>query len=130
MQLTTKGLKHTECEIHGRPSMAANKTLLLMMFASMSLIIWHVWVYGTTTHAVNSESLQGPFPILLGSEIWDLLFNGHGIFAELWAILPYFIVGILLAGYIRTYKLAMKLQITLRRHGILSVFIAAFVGMI
>ncbi|MFZ2197074.1 MAG: permease, partial [Thermodesulfovibrionales bacterium] len=130
MQLITKGVKHTECEIHGRPSMAANKTLLFMLMASMSLIIWHVWVYGTTTHAINSESLQRPFPILLGSEIWDLLFNGHGIVAELWAILPYFIVGILLAGYIRTYKLAMKLQITLRRHGILSVFVAALVGMI
>src|SRR5512139_1532393 len=123
MQLITKAVKHTECEVHGRPSMAANKTLLFMLLASLSLIIWHVWVYGTTTPVMSPVSLQRPFPILLGSEIWDLLFNAHGIVAELWAILPYFIVGILLAGYIRTYKLAMKLQSTLRRHGILSVFV-------
>lgn len=101
-----------------------------MLLASLSLIIWHVWVYGTTTQAINPELLQRPFPILLGTEIWDLLFNGHGMVAELWAIFPYFIVGILLAGYIRTYKIAMKLQISLRRHGILSVFIASLVGMI
>ena len=101
-----------------------------MLFASLSLIIWHVWVYGTTTQTINREPLQRPFPILLGKEIWDLLFNGHGIVAELWGIFPYFIVGILLAGYIRTYKLAMKLQISLKRHGILSVFLASLAGMI
>ena len=130
MPLITKSVKHTECEIHGTPSMAANKTLLFMMLASLSLIIWHVWVYGTTTQTINPESLQRPFPILLGKEIWDLLFNGHGIVAELWDILPYFIVGILLAGYIRTYKFAVKLQASFRRHGLASVFLASLVGMI
>jgi uncharacterized membrane protein YraQ (UPF0718 family) len=118
------------CEIHGPRHKTANKTLLFMMLASLSLIIWHVWVYGPTGQATNPELLQKPFPVLLGSEIWDLLFNPHGIIAELWSIFPYFIVGILLAGYIRTYKIAVKLQTTIGRYGFLSVFLASLVGIL
>lgn len=125
------GIKQNEeCQVHGVPSRTANRTLLLMILASLSLIIWHVWVYGPTGQASSPGSLQKPFPIIVGSEIWDLIFNRHGIFAELWDILPYFIVGILLAGYLRTYKIAVKLQTSLRRHGLLSVFLASLVGMI
>ena len=101
-----------------------------MILASLSLIIWHVWLYGPTAQTINPESLHRPFPLLLGSEIWDLLFSPHGVIAELWDVFPYFIVGILLAGYIRTYKIAVKLQATLKRYGILSVFLASLVGMI
>ncbi len=122
--------RNEECQIHVAPSKTANRTLFLMILASLSLIIWHVWVYGPTGQAASSGSLQKPFPIIVGSEIWDLIFNRHGIFAELWDILPYFIVGILLAGYLRTYKIAVKLQTSLRRHGLLSVFLASLVGMI
>jgi uncharacterized membrane protein YraQ (UPF0718 family) len=122
--------RNDECQIHGAPSKAANKMLLFMILASLSLIIWHVWVYGPTNQTTKPESLQKPFPMLLGSEIWDLLFNRHGIIAELWSVLPYFMVGILLAGYIRTYKLAVKLQNSLRRHGILSVFLASLAGIL
>jgi uncharacterized membrane protein YraQ (UPF0718 family) len=104
--------------------------LLFMILASLSLIIWHVWVYGPTDQTTKPESLQRPFPMLLGSEVWDLLFNRHGIIAELWNVFPYFIVGILLAGYIRTYKIAVKLQATLRRYGFLSVFLASLVGIL
>lgn len=99
-----------------------------MILASLSLIIWHVWVYGPTSQATKPELLQRPFPILLGSEIWDLFFNRHGIIAELWDVFPYFIVGVLLAGFIRTYKIAVKLQTALRRYGLLSVFLASLVG--
>jgi uncharacterized membrane protein YraQ (UPF0718 family) len=131
MPLKTVIMKRAEeCQVHGTPSRAANKTLLFMILASLSLIIWHVWVYGPTGQTTRPESLQRPFPLLLGSEIWDLLFHRHGVIAELWDILPYFIVGILLAGYIRTYKIAAKLQTSLRRHGLLSVFLASLVGMI
>jgi len=131
MTFKTISMKRTEeCEVHGKPSLAANRALLFMVLASLSLIIWHVWAYGPTEHATHPELLQKPFPILLGGEIWDLLFDGHGILAELWDVLPYFIVGILLAGYIRTYKIALKLQGALRKYGILSVFFASLVGMI
>lgn len=125
------GMKKTEeCKVHGAPSRAANKTLLFMVAASLSLTVWHVWVYGPTGQTANPEMLQRPFHILLGNEIWDILFSRHGILAELWDVLPYFIVGILLAGYIRTYKIATRLQLSLRRHGFLSVFLASLIGMI
>ena len=131
MPLRIAGMKRTEeCQVHGAPSRAANKTLFFMVLASFSLIIWHVWSYGPTGQTANPELLGRPFPVLLGSEIWDLLFNRHGILAELWDVLPYFIVGILLAGYLRTYKIAMKLQASLRRYGVLSVFLASFVGIL
>jgi uncharacterized membrane protein YraQ (UPF0718 family) len=119
-----------ECQVHGASSRTANKTLLLMMLLSSSLIIWHVLVYGPTIQAPDAEMLRRPFPLLLGSEIWDLVFNSHGILAELWDVFPYFIIGILLAGYIRTYKIAVKLQTKLRRYGILSVVLASLVGIL
>ncbi len=129
MSLKMKRVKDNDaCEIHGSHRKPANKTLLFMILASLSLIIWHVWVYGPTGQTTNPDLLQRPFPMLLGSEIWDLLFNRRGIIAELWSVFPYFIVGVLLAGYIRTYKIAVKLQTTLRRYGFLSVFLASLVG--
>ena len=101
-----------------------------MMLSSLLLIIWHVWVYGPSDHVANAGAAQKSFPLLLLSEIGELLFDGHGIVAELWDVFPYFIVGILLAGYIRTYKIALKLQASLKRYGILSVFLASLAGMI
>ncbi|KAF0217375.1 MAG: hypothetical protein FD174_3341 [Geobacteraceae bacterium] len=119
-----------ECQVHGASSNAANKTLLFMILASLALIIWHVWVYGPSGHLAKSDSLPRSFPLLVGSEIWDLIFDKHGVLAELWDVFPYFIVGILLAGYLRTYKVAVKLQASLKRYGVISVFIASFVGII
>jgi len=131
MSFKTKRVKDSDaCEIHGSHRKPANKTLLFMMLASLSLIIWHVWVYGPTGQATDPDLLRRPFPMLLGSEIWDLLFNRRGMVAELWSVFPYFIVGVLLAGYIRTYKFAARLQITLRQYGFLSVFLASLVGIL
>jgi uncharacterized membrane protein YraQ (UPF0718 family) len=45
-------------------------------------------------------------------------------------VLPYFIAGILIAGYLRTFKVAVKLQASLRKYGVASVFLASFVGII
>lgn len=59
-----------------------------------------------------------------------LLFNKHGIVAEIWNVLPYFLAGILLAGWLRTFKVAQKLQASLRRYGAMSVVVASFVGII
>ncbi len=102
-----------------------------MVLASFSLIAWHVWVYGGPAgQATHPDAARKPFPLLLGSELWDLLLNPHGILAELRDIFPYFIVGILLAGFIRTYKIAVKLRGAIKRFGFLSVFLASLVGIL
>jgi uncharacterized membrane protein YraQ (UPF0718 family) len=101
-----------------------------MIMAGFAMIIWHVWFYGPAGHAGNIARTNDPFLTMLGAELWNLLTDKHGILAELWDIFPYFISGILLAGYIRTYKIAVKLQMTLRRYGVMSVFLASFIGII
>ena len=119
-----------QCDIHGNSARTVNRALVWMVLASISLVIWHVWVYGPSGHAAPYQGEARSFPLLLGAEVWDLLTNKHGILAELWEVFPYFIVGVLLAGYLRTYKIAVKLQAMLRKYGVLSVFLAAFVGII
>ena len=101
-----------------------------MILAGLAMIIWRVWAYGPAGHAGEAGRTDGPFLSLLGAELWNLLIDKHGILAELWDIFPYFIAGILLAGYIRTFKIAVKLQLTLRRYGVMSVVLASFIGII
>jgi uncharacterized membrane protein YraQ (UPF0718 family) len=101
-----------------------------MITAGFAMIIWHVWIYGPAGHVQDATNKNGPFLSNLGTELWNLLIDKHGILAELWDIFPYFISGILLAGYIRTFKIAVKLQMTLKRYGVMSVFLASFIGII
>lgn len=117
-----------ECQLHGGHAKKANRTLLIMIAACLGLIIWHVWVYGLSSSA--GSSLSAPLPMLIGYEIWDLLFNAHGVLAELRDVFPYFLVGVFLAGYLRTFKIAVKLQASLRKYGTLSIVVASFVGII
>lgn len=118
-----------ECELHGGHARTANRTLLIMLALGLGVIVWHVWAFGPSSHgAVDVRS--GSLPMLVGYELWDLLFNGHGILAELRDVFPYFLVGILLAGYLRTFKVAVKLQASLRRYGAMSVVVASLVGII
>ncbi len=119
-----------ECKIHAAPARAVNRTLLFLILASLSLIVWHVWVYGPTGHTGETVTSDKPFLLLLGNEIWDLIFDGHGILAELQDIYLYFLFGILLAGFIRTYKLAIKLRNSLIKYGVLSIVMASFVGVL
>lgn len=118
------------CHVHGGHARKANLMLLTMVLIGLFLIVWHVWVYGPGGHLQATARTDAPFLLNLGAELWNLLTDKHGILAELWDIFPYFIVGVLLAGYIRTYKFAVKLQLTLRRYGIMSVFLASFIGII
>lgn len=101
-----------------------------MVMVGFALIVWHVRVFGPSGHIKDTVNVNSSFFSMLGAELWNLLVDKHGILAELWDILPYFISGILLAGYIRTYKIAVKLQLTLRKYGAMSVFIASFIGII
>ncbi|MBI5442016.1 MAG: permease [Deltaproteobacteria bacterium] len=120
--------KRQACQAHGS-ARSANATLLTLVFVSLLLVVWHVWVYGPSTASAGHESGAG-LPLLLGQELWDLFFDRHGVLAELWDVLPYFLIGILLAGYLRTFKIAVKLQAKLRKYGVLSVFLASFIGLI
>ncbi|CAG0986355.1 Putative two-component membrane permease complex subunit SMU_747c [Geobacteraceae bacterium] len=131
MALNLFGSKPQEaCEVHGHHSGSGNRMLIAMILVSLSLVVWHVWGTGTGGHLTTSEAAPISFPVLLGSELWDLFFSDHGVMAELRDVLPYFLVGILIAGYLRTYKIAVKLQASLRKYGVLSVFLASFVGII
>ena len=131
MALNLFGTKPKEaCEVHGHHPASGNRMLIAMVLISLSLVVWHVWATGTGGHLTASETAPVPFPLLLGNELWDLFFSDHGVLAELRDVLPYFLVGILIAGYLRTYKIAVKLQSKLRKYGIMSVFLASFVGII
>lgn len=119
------------CQVHGSHGKHGNGMLIGMTAASIALIAWHVWVHGLSGHSLPTDGAsQESFPVLFGKEIWDLLFNKHGILSELRDVLPYFLAGVLLAGYLRTFKVAVKLQATLRKYGIASVFLASFIGII
>jgi uncharacterized membrane protein YraQ (UPF0718 family) len=119
-----------DCELHGGHARKANRTLLIMIAACLCLIVWHVWGHGLSNPAGGGTSPSGSLPVLVGYEIWDLMFNAHGVIAELRDVVPYFLVGIFLAGYLRTFKIAVKLQASLRKYGAMSVVVASFVGII
>ncbi|MEI7816067.1 MAG: permease [Desulfuromonadales bacterium] len=119
-----------DCQLHGGHVRKANRTLLLMIIASLSLIVWHVWAYGLSSGSGAAKGFSAPLPMLVWYEVWDLLFNSHGIIAELRDVFPYFVVGIFLAGYLRTFKIAVKLQASLRKYGAVSIIVASFVGII
>ena len=122
-------IKHDEtCQVHGAPNRTANRTLLVMIGAAAALIVWRVWALGPSN--ASPGVVPRPFLISLGREVWDLLFDGHGILAELWDVFPYFIIGVLLAGAIRTYKIAVKMRASLRKYGVASIFLASFVGIL
>lgn len=125
--------KRTEaCEIHGNQGHHhhGNWMLIAMTVLSLALIMWHVWVYGPSDRLAVGGDAPGLFPANVGWELWDLLVDKHGILAELRDVMPYFLVGILIAGYLRTFKIAVKLQASLRKYGVASVFLASFVGII
>lgn len=104
--------------------------LVGMVLAVLFLIGWHVRVFGPTGHMTIFGGESGSFGVRFANELWDLMFSSKGIVAELWEVLPYFLVGILVAGYLRTFKIAVRLQASLRKYGVLSVFLASFVGII
>jgi hypothetical protein len=118
------------CQLHGGKARSGDVMLICMVLASLSLIVWHVWVYGTSGISAGAGAVSATFPVLLGFELRDLLFGNRGIAAELWEVFPYFLAGILIAGYLRTFKIAVKLQRYLRKYGVMSVFLASFVGII
>lgn len=119
-----------ECQIHGAPSRSGDMMLAAMILASFMLVAWHVWVYGLSGSLALPGAERQPFPLELGNELRDLFFGRKGVGAELWEVFPYFLAGVFIGGFLRTYKIAVKLQAKLRKYGVLSVFLASFVGII
>lgn len=119
-----------ECELHDGHAKKANRTLQLMLLACFCLIVWHVWSFGSSNASSPGADMNTALPMLVVYEIWDLLSNAHGIVAELRDVFPYFLVGILVAGYMRTFKIAVKLQASLKKYGALSVLAASVIGII
>ena len=106
-----------ECQLHSKTKKTVNRTLLSLIFLGLLLVLWHVWIH-------HREAMFFSF----FSEI-RILFTGRaGIFMELKEVFLYFFIGILIAGYIRTYKLHIRLRKILTRFGVFSIFLSAFIG--
>ncbi|MGW8145234.1 MAG: permease, partial [Anaerolineales bacterium] len=112
---------------HGAPHKGANRTLLILMGAALLLMVWQVWVNGPTSEALKLELAGKSFPVILGHEIWDVI--TRDLVDEIIDVFPYFMIGVLFAGYIRTFKLAQKLQRYLNRYGTTSILLGAGIGM-
>ncbi len=117
----------SKCDTHRRQHRTVNLTLWALLLLGLGIMVWHVWVYGPEEGGLQILGTK-PFILVMLSEAWHMIIGSHGIIAEIGDIWIYFMIGILIAGYIRTYKLHIRLRKTLIRHGFLSIFIAALVG--
>ncbi|MGA1870009.1 MAG: permease [bacterium] len=106
-----------ECSIHGKKNRTVSLTLWSLLGIGLLIIIYHVW-----RHA------SGSFLTSFVKEIFQLLFNRKGVVMELWEIAPYFFIGVVIAGFIRTYKFHIRLRNTLNRYGFASIFFASLIG--
>ncbi len=115
------------CDTHRKQHLTVDLTLLSLLTIGFGLLVWHVWAYGPEQGGKAVLATE-PFWRLVLLELWGLISDGHGIVAELGDVWLYFLIGIMIAGYIRTYKLHIRLRKTLIRYGFLSIFIAAVIG--
>ncbi len=115
------------CDTHRKQHLTVNLTLFALLAIGFGLLVWHVWAYGPQQggKAALASEFFGSLVLL---ELWGLFTDGHGVLAELGDVWLYFLIGIMIAGYIRTYKLHIRLRKTLIRYGFLSIFIAAVIG--
>jgi hypothetical protein len=104
-----------------------NLTLWSLILLGLGIMVWHVWVFGPEEGGRQVLGTK-PFILILLNEVWHMITGSHGIMAEIGDVWIYFMIGILIAGYIRTYKLHIRLRKTLNRHGFVSIFIAAIIG--
>jgi len=105
------------CEVHGQAKRGVNWTLGSLILMGLALIAWHVLVY-------HRQSILISFV----KELWSLLVDRQGILMELKEVFVYFLIGIIIAGYIRTYKFHIRLRKLLIRYKFSSIFLAAFIG--
>jgi len=108
--------KHN-CEVHSRTTRTVNRTLGSLILMGFLLIVWHVFAHH-----------RDSFFLSFLSELWSLIASRNGILMELKEVFIYFFIGIVIAGYIRTYKFHIRLRKTLIRHKFSGIFLAAFIG--
>ncbi|MBI5787838.1 MAG: permease [Candidatus Schekmanbacteria bacterium] len=117
-----------QCATHHKQHKTINLTLLIMLAAGLGLMFWYVWNFGVSYGGDKAALAGKSFTQLLGLEFWDLLFGGHGFLAMINDVLIYFMIGILVASWIRTYKFHIRLRKTLINYGFSAIFLAAFIG--
>ncbi len=116
-----------KCDNHRRQHRSVNITLWGLLLLALCVMFWHVWVYGPL-HGQKELLAQKAFPLVMVDEITHLLLGSHGLAGEIGDVWVYFMIGILITGYIRTFKLHIRLRKTLARHGFMSIFIASIIG--
>lgn len=111
------------CHIHEPGRRGANRSLILLIAGSLLLLAI------STIRREGVGTIDRFAPLFLDE--LELIFLGpRGMVAELIELFPYILAGVLIAGYIRTKRLALKLQAKLRRFGWWSVVAASLVGLI
>lgn len=116
------------CDTHKKQHRTVNLTLWSLLGIGFALLAWNVWFKLPEKHQVVKSIFSMSYWRLLGSEIWGLFFDSHGVIAEVGDIWIYFLIGILIAGYIRTYKFHIRLRKTLIKYGFISIVIASIIG--
>jgi len=115
-----------KCETHARQHKVINTTLLSILGASLALMLWHLIAFGPAPELKLAKDI--PLYKAFFHELWFILTGKYGFLRRVNQDLLYFLFGIMLAGFIRTYKLHIKLRKVLIKYGFLSIFIAAFIG--
>jgi len=115
-----------KCDTHAKQHRAVNVTLLGILGVSFAFMLWHVIAFGPAKELMLPKDT--PIFKAFFYELWYLVAGEFGFLARINQDIMYFMFGIMLAGYIRTYKLHIRLRKVLIEHGFISVFIAAFIG--
>lgn len=109
--------KKESCQLHSKSNKTVARTLISLLLFGFGLVFWHVFTQHRQTLFTS-----------LAEELWLLLAGRSGILMEIKEVFLYFLVGIAIAGYIRTYKYHIRLRKVLNRFGFMSIFLASFVG--
>jgi len=126
--LTEKG---TTCHTHKKQKFTVNTTLLGLTLAALALMTYHILTKGPVYKGVEGIK-EMPFFKVIFYEIWGTFMDTQGVFANLLEgnIWLYFLVGNMIASWIRTYKFHIRMRKTLVQYGFLSIVMATFIGII
>ncbi|MFQ5646783.1 MAG: permease, partial [bacterium] len=115
-----------KCDTHKKQHRTVNTTLFALLGSGFALMFWHLASKGPSTEL--PELAKAGFFTQFLSELHYIILGSHGIWAEIGDVYLYFLFGIMLAGYIRTYKLHIRLRKTLSRYGFMGIVLASVIG--